>query len=306
MRNGIRQRLIQEIPLIGGRVVGVHETPTTLDKPYVMLVLGADTEESPWSGFSSPFEVWPSLSPTGDFADVDELSELIIAALDGHVLTDVDANEEFTCRYDGNVGPDKSDPDREVISRGLRFSTLAFRSASETETVDEDTWLTALSQWTATLLSEDWQVYKGSWPRDYVRPSVLWRMEGLESSEGNRAAFELRKRYLGHVIGRTTLETAPDRISNTFAVPRSQVIGRTMNEQISAITELTEGLSRSVKIPLHIADRRYLTVVNPIVDFKSDPLTEGQITVTLARRTERESSADNSPFMQEIQFRPNL
>jgi hypothetical protein len=282
MRNGIRQRLIQEIPLIGGRVVGVNETPVTLDKPYMMLVLGAEATDSPWSGFNSPFEVWPSLSQTGDFADVDALSELVIAALDGHVLADEETNEEFTCRYDGNVGPDKSDPDREVISRGLRFSTIAVRSLEESESVTDDSWLLALSDWTESLLNEDWQVYTGSWPRDYVRPSILWRLEGFESTEGSRSVFELRKRVLGHVIGRS------------------------MKEQTAAVTQLTEGLARAVKLPLDIANRRFLTVVSPVFDLKSDPLTEGQITLTLARKIERENIMGDSPFMQEIHFRPIL
>ncbi|MCD9020498.1 hypothetical protein [Cohnella silvisoli] len=279
MRRGIHQRLVQEIPAIGGRVVEAHESFSTLEKPYVLLVQGAVTDESRWTGFRTQFEVWPYVAQT-EFADVDELTELILLALDGQVITDPDTNEVFTCEYQGTVGADKVDPDRNGLTRGLLFSVIAAQPVAQAETVEEDKWLVALSNWTSSLLGNGWHVYRERWPLNYLCPSVLWRLEGVEALEGNRAGFEARKRFAGHVIGRT------------------------LNEQTLVVNQLVEGLNASIKIPLEIANRRYLTVLNPVVDLKGDAMLDGQISITLSRRNQR--LTENSPTMRKIHFHPNL
>lgn len=281
MRTGIRQRLVQEIAVIGGRVVEAHEASGTIDKPYALLVQGADAVDTPWTGFRTPFEVWPYVSQT-EFADVDELSNLIVTALDGQAVTDLDTNETFTCHYEGNVGADKVDTERNGLTRGLRFSVVAVQRPAETETVQEDAWLTALSDWTKNAVgSEDWQVYSGKWPTNYVRPSILWRLEAAESMASTRAAtIEVRKKMNGHVLGRT------------------------LGEQRAAVVELAQSLTSAVKIPLSLSDRRYLTVLSPIVDLEQDAMTEGQISVTLSRKIERQ--LEESPMMRAVNFQSKL
>ncbi|WP_256758692.1 hypothetical protein [Cohnella sp. WQ 127256] len=282
MRNGISQRLTQAIPLIAGRVVEAHESMDSLIKPYVLLVQGADAEDTQWTGLRTSFEVWPYVSQTAGFADVDELANLIVTALDGQAVTDPDTNEAFTCQYEGNVGADKVDIERNALTRGLRFSVIGVQRVSELDVVQEDDWIVALSEWTKNELgSADWQVYNGKWPTDYTRPSVLWRLEGMESIASSRAAtIEVRKKAVGHVIGRT------------------------VSEQTAAIVELTQSLTSAVKIPLSLPDRRYLTVLSPIVDLEQDTMTEGQISVTLSRKIERH--LEDSPLMREVNFQTKL
>ncbi|WP_239616153.1 hypothetical protein [Cohnella mopanensis] len=281
MRSGIEQRLIQAIPLIDGRVVEVHDPADNLDKPYVLLLQGADSIDTLWTGLRTSFEIWPYVSQT-DFADVDELSRLIVTALDGQAVTDPDTNEAFTCQYDGNVGTDKVDAERNALTRGLRFSVISVRRGSEPANSQEDAWLEALSNWTKDSLdSDDWQVYCGQWPTDYVRPSILWRLEGIETSASTRAAtIEVRKKAIGHVIGRT------------------------LSEQTAAVVELAQSLTSVVKIPLMMSERRYLTVLSPIVDLEQDTLTEGQISVSLSRKIDRRP--ETGPLMSAVHFQSKL
>lgn len=281
MRNGIRQALTLGIPLIGGRVVEAHEPAAELDKPYVLLVQGADAVDTDWTGYRTSFEIWPFVSQD-DFSEVDGLSNLIIAVLDGQVITDPDTEESFTCQYDGNVGTDKVDTERNALTRGLRFSVIAVRRGDIPVVLPDDAWLAALSSWTKNeLVGEDWQVYCGEWPTDYVRPSILWRVEGIETLANTRAAsIEVRKKTVGHVLGRT------------------------LGEQTATVAELAQSLTGAVKIPLNLAERRYLTVLSPIVDLEQDALTEGQLSVTLSRKVERQ--LDEGPLMRTIQFQSKL
>lgn len=277
MRNGIRHKLTLAVPLIGGRVVEAHETATGLDKPYVLLVQGADTVDTDWTGYRTSFEIWPFVSQD-EFSEVDGLSSLIIQALDGQVITDPDSMESFTCQYEGNIGSDKVDIERNALTRGLRFAVISVKRGDAPEDLQEDAWLAALSSWTKnTLGSEDWQVYCGKWPSDYVRPSILWRLEGAETTASTRAAtIEVRKKTVGHVLGRT------------------------LGEQTATILELTQALTSAVKIPLNVTERRYLSVLSPIVDLAQDALTEGQLSVTLSRKVVRQ--LDEGPLMRTIQF----
>ncbi|OXS53562.1 hypothetical protein B1A99_29790 [Cohnella sp. CIP 111063] len=278
MRAGIRERLSQQISSIGGRIFEAHESASTLDKPYILLIQGTESTDTDWTGITTLFECWPSAAQQSDFSEVDELSDLIVEALDGQALVDPDSLVEFTCRYEGTVGPDKADADREVITRGLRFSVIGARTAQETV---QDDWLDAICDWTLdTLGDSDWQAYSGRWPANYERPSILWRWEGIETVAGSRAStIEVRKKAIGHVVGRT------------------------VNEQTMTAAALAQSLSEAVKIPLSLPERRYLTVLTPSVDLARDAMTEGQILVTFSRKIER--YAEQGPLMREVNFQPN-
>lgn len=276
MRTGIRARLVDRIPLIEGRVYETHESAATLDKPYVLLVQGVEAVDTEWTGFRASFECWPCTAKS-EFADVDELSNMIVAALDGQVLSDPVSGRTFTCGYEGSNGPDKLDADRDVLTRGLRFSVVGVRSPAEPEETRQDPWLAALAAWTIERLGSEWQAYEGRWPVDYVRPSVLWRWEGIESVAGSRVStIEVRRKAVGHVLGRT------------------------LGEQTAAAGEIAQRLTEAVKIPLDLPNRRYLTVNAPIVDLAQDAMTEGQLTVTLSRKIERHT--DQGPLMREVRF----
>jgi len=277
MRAGIRDRLSLMIPSIDGRVVEAHEASATLDKPYILLIQGNEATDTDWTGFRLPFECWPSVSQQADFGEADALAEQIVAALKEQTLVDAVSGKAFTCQYDGNSGSDKVDADRDVLTRGLRFSLIGVRDAEETE---QDDWLAALCNWTLEALADaDWQAYGGKWPSNYTHPSVLWRWDGVETIANARAStVEVRKKAVGHVLGRTP------------------------NEQAMTVAALAKQLSAAVKIPLSLPDRRYLTVLSPNVDLTQDAMTEGQIFVTLSRKVER--YIEQGPLMREVHFQP--
>lgn len=278
MRAAIRDRLIDRIPLIGGRVYEAHETAAALVKPYVLLVQGAEAVDTDWTGYRIPFECWPCAAQTS-FAEVDELAELIVSELDGQALEDPVSGRTFTIRYEGNVGADKVESEREAISRGLRFAAIGARSPAEPEEPAEDPGLTALTDWTIGLLGNEWRAYGRRWPIDVVRPSVLWRWEGVEALANTKVStIEVRKKAVGHVMGRS------------------------YGEQAEALTLLVQGLSAAVKIPLDPIERRYLTVLAPSSDGSRDAMTEGQLSVTLSRKIER--NPDQGPLMREVRFQP--
>jgi hypothetical protein len=109
---------------------------------------------------------------------------------------------------------------------------------------------------------------------------VLWRISGIETSENSRAMFELRKKIIGHVLGRTA------------------------NEEIAGALTIIQELEYAIKIPLDIANKRYMTVNKPAVDYRVNAITAGQITVTLSRFTNRPS--EEVPLMQHVYNTGNI
>jgi len=281
MRAAIRARLIDGITEIAGRVHEAHESAATLVKPYVLLVQGAEEIETDWTGYRIPFECWPCSEPSAGYAEVDGLAARIVSELDGRTLADPVSGRTFSIRYEGNVGADKVEVDKEAISRGLKFAAIGAVGPADPDESEEDPWLSALTDWTLGSLGPEWQAYGRRWPADYVRPAVLWRWESAEAIPNPKAsAIEVRKKAVGHVLGRTYAE------------------------QSGALAELIQNLSTAVKIPLDPADRRYLTVAAPTADWTRDALTEGQLSVTLSRKLER--NADYGTLLREVRFQSRI
>jgi hypothetical protein len=262
MRAAIRQKLLDAIPGLSGRVYEPHEAGAETPKPYAVLVQGEEQEDTPWTGFRRIIEVWPYVSRTS-FANVDDLADQITAALDKQLLTDAVAGETFSCMYIGTASSDVVDEERDAITRGLRFAVVALQPVNVPETAPDDPWLEALAMWTESQLGAEWTVYRGLWPLGYVRPAVMWRIAAAEVQPLMAAAFEVRKQFVGHVIGRTP------------------------NEQTEGVLRIVEQLGASVKVPLDAADRRYLTILEPRADLQANAMSGGQISVTLSRRTDR-------------------
>ncbi len=273
MRMAIRQQLINQVPDVQGRVYEPHAAGATTQKPYLILRQGVDTEESPWAGFRRIIEVWPYVART-TFQKVDDLAVKVVTALDKQLLTDTSTGEVFTCQYLGTVGQDYVDEEWDAITRGLRFAVLALQPVAVPETTANDSWLEALASWTETILGTAWTVYRNFWPMGYKRPAVLWRLTGVEVHEKARAMFEVRKKLIGHILGSTP------------------------NEQVTGALTVVQELGNAIKLPLDTANKRYLTVNNPAVDYRAEALTAGQVSVTLSRLTNR--PAEEAPLMQKV------
>ncbi|NPV30635.1 MAG: hypothetical protein HPY58_13510 [Firmicutes bacterium] len=225
MRAAIRQKLIDTVPDFGGRVFEPHAAGAGTAKPYAVIRQGVDAEDTPWTGFRRIIEVWPYVARTS-FENLDALVSKTIAALDKQLLTDAVTGEVFTCQYLGTAGQDFVDEKWDAITRGLRFAVLALQPVVVAETVANDPWLEALATWTETLLGTTWAVYRNAWPLGYKRPGVMWRLTGIEVLEKGRAVFEVRKKFIGHVIGSTP------------------------NEQITGALAIVQELGNAIKLPL--------------------------------------------------------
>jgi len=274
MRAAIRQKLIDSIPKIEGRVYEPQAAGATTQKPYLVLRQGVDAEESLWAGFRRIIEVFPYVSRT-TFQKVDELANKVIEVLDKQLLTDATTGEVFTCQYLGTVGQDFIDEDWDAITRGLRFAVMALQPVAVQETVASDTWVEALATWAENLLGEEWTVYRNRWPLGYVRPAVLWRLADISAVGTSRAAFEIHKLMAGHVLGATP------------------------NQETVAVLQIVQGLIQAIKVPLDLANKKYMTVVEPRGDYRMDALTRGQISVMLTRVTMR--PFEEAPLMQKIE-----
>lgn len=274
MRAAIKQKLIDGIPEIGGRVYEPHVAGANTQKPYIVLRQGMETEESPWAGFRRIIEIYPYISRT-TFQRVDNLVNEITKVLDKQILTDAVTGEVFTCQYLGTVGQDYVDEDWDAITRGLRFAVMALQPVAVPEMTVNDTWLEALAVWTEDLLNSEWTVYRNRWPLGYVRPAVMWRLADMQIINSSWTAFEIRKLMAGHILGSTS------------------------NQEIEAVFQIGIGLTQDIKIPLNLASKRYMTVVEPRVDYRLDALTRGQISVTLTRMIMR--SFEDIPLMQKVE-----
>lgn len=261
MRDAIRQQLITQIADIEGRCFEPHAADKNTAKPYLVIEQGADSPDTDWTGYRRIVTVWPNIS-WSRFKKVDQLADKIINALHNQLLT-TESGEVFTCIFLGATGSDMIDKDWDILTRGLQFAILALQPVGITETVANDPWIDALCAWSEALLGSSWAVYRNIWPCGYRRPSVLWRLSGINITSRGRAVFEIRKTVIGHVLGATP------------------------NQQIAGIVQIMQGLGNEIKIPLDVADRRYLTVSSPAGDFKVDALKAGQISLILSRLTSK-------------------
>lgn len=279
MRVAIRQKLVDLVTSVQGRVFEPHVPGKDTPKPYLVVKQGVDVEDSPWVGFRRIVEIWPYLARTS-FKELDALEKAVKDALHWKLLTDSVTGEVFTCNFLGTVGQDYVDPDWDAITRGLRFGVVALQATIITETISNDTWLEALATWTATLLGGTWTVYRNFWPLGYKRPSVMWRLARVKTIGRGKTMFEIQKEFIGHIAGDTP------------------------NRRITAGATIVQGLASAIKIVLDAVNRRYLTVIDPASDDRLDALTGGQISVTLSRITARPE--EEAPLIAAVHVRDDI
>lgn len=243
-----------------------------IEKPYLVVVQGTETEDSPWVGFRRIIEIWPYLSRTS-FTSVDAIYKEIVAKMENQLITDPDTGEVFSCMHLGAAGPDVVVEDWDAITKGIRFAVLVPQPLLQTETYENDPWVEAIAAFTETVL-EDWTVYRDRWPMGYTRPSVLWRLDALEMKDAGSALVEVTKTLVGHVLGSTP------------------------NYQVHGIAALMGAMAEGVKIPLDIADRRYMTVRQLRASMRQNALTAGQISLVLSRKTRK--PAEEVPLMMHV------
>jgi hypothetical protein len=273
MRQAIKEQLINHVPEIGGRCFEPQQADNASVKPFLVVRQGAEAEDKPWCGFRRIIEVWPHVDQSQGFAALDGLAVKINLALEQQLLI-TEAETAFSCVSWGAVGTDTIDPICNTLTRCLQFAVLALQPVELAETAPIDPWLAALADWTREKLGTDWSVYCNLWPAGYRRPALMWRMTNVEAYEKGRGMFEIRKKFVGHVLGSS------------------------VSEQINGAMQVVEQLTSDIKLVLDADDKRYLTVEEPTVNYQANPVNKGQIAVFLSRMTKRPT--EEAPLMMAI------
>jgi hypothetical protein len=140
-----------------------------------------------------------------------------------------------------------------------------------------DDWLNKLADWSGAVLS-GWQVYR-IWTGN-KRPSVTWKLAGVQLFENSKASYEMRRRYTGSLLGSTPSELA------------------------SGAAALVQELGCVVKLVLDDSNKRYLWIKEPILEVPSGSLTAGTVSVVLSKVMNR--PFEDAPLMSAVHYKENI
>lgn len=253
MRAGIRKHLIDTVPELKNcyePTVPNKDTP----KPYGVILQGSDDDNGEIVGFKRTIEIWLYETRT-TFKNLDSLVDKAIKALDMQVIEDIKTAETFTCIFDGTIGQDLIDEEWEAITRGLRFTVISLHDENE---VNVDTWLDALSDYTKEITN--YPVYLNNWKQNFEVPSILWRVSNQSKERESNALIKKSKTLVCHIASNSK------------------------NDINNILNLIEDNLITSIKIPLDLADKRYLTIESIVEDRDADMLSKGQLTVQFFRR----------------------
>ena len=260
MREIIRQALIDGVPEVEGRVFEPWVATADTEKPYLVVRETAESDNVEWAGFRGRIEVWPYVE-LESLSVVDSLAKEINEALHMKFLADGEG-EAITCIADG-MGEDISDMDWDALTRCVSFYTLAIQPTETRGTADNDPWVDALVSWTQDLLGKGYEVYGGKIPGTYQRPAVLWRLDNLEITDAGAYAFDVKKKVACHVFGRNAVE------------------------ETNIAVLIAEHMGSQYKIPLKIAERRFMTLQDLNVSLYTDSMKQGHLRAILSRKTQK-------------------
>jgi arginine deiminase len=199
MRSAIRGKLIQDITEIEGRVYEIQVPSKDTPKPFLIVKQGVDALTEAWVGYKRTVDVI-IVSKRTSFKEVDKLAKKVIQSLDRQIIVDTDTNEAFTCLYD-NSSIDYIDDDWNAITRTVSFSVLALRPYLLEEYIETSEVVEAIYNWT-TENFRDIKVYKNIIPMDYITPSIIWRLEKVETTQLTNIHLKNNYTVRGHVLGR--------------------------------------------------------------------------------------------------------
>ncbi|KAI3346241.1 hypothetical protein FDB30_04210 [Clostridium botulinum] len=253
MRHGIRQKLLDTVKNLKGCYEPSVPNKDTL-KPYAVVLQGSDDDNGEVVGFKRTIEIWLYEDKT-TFKNLDKLVEEVIKTLDMQVIEDLKTNETFTCIFNGTIGQDLIDEEWQAITRGLRFTVISLHEENE---INTDKWLDALSDYTKDIIKLP--IYLNNWKQNFEVPSILWRVQNQEKERISNSLIKESKTLICHIASTNK------------------------NEINKLLEDIEDKLVTDLKIPLDLADRRYLTIESIEEDREADMLSKGQLTVKFSRR----------------------
>ncbi|BAH06776.1 hypothetical protein [Clostridium kluyveri] len=272
MRDGIREKLLDSIPELKECYEPTVPDKST-EKPYAVILQGSDDKQNNPTSYSRGIQIW-LYDKRLTFNTLDSLMEKVIAALDLQTITK-DTGESYTCVFNGTIGDDVIDEEWDAIARGLKFNVIALHEESESYV---DSWVGAVSNYINGLINIP--VYPEYWVKNFAVPSVLCRVLKTDLSPATLGANRVMKTIRCHFVSRDKS------MANKF------------------IDTVESQLIQDTKIPLDIADRRYLTISSIREDREADPFTVGQLSVDFFRL--ENIKRKNIPVMNKIYGRGSI
>lgn len=273
MRLAIRSQLLKEIQEL--KECYEPNAPTEeSEKPYAVVVAKDDNDNGEVIGFIRNIELW-FYDKRLSFKNLDILVEKAIKALDLKVITNPKTGDTFTCKFNGIVGQDIVDIEWDANAKGISFTIIALR---EKEEVNTDTWLDALESYTKQITK--YPIYLNNWKQNFQVPSILWRVANTNKERISGALIKENKTLICHIASNNK------------------------NEINKLLDTIEDKLITDLKIPLNLADKRYLTIESIQEDRESDMLSKGQLTVKFFRRKMIEQK--EQPTIEKIYGRGNL
>lgn len=283
IRETIKRALEERIPELADRVHDLPLSGQTFAGLGAVVAFGEEIRKSDWAGYRRIVKIWPYADEAaGGFDKVEELAGKIEAALHESVLGGGSVEESlpisvgqtaggtsnliksaFTCVFAGSADGDRTDAafGSGSMTRGLRFAVYR-RPATPvvSDTGEAGAELTALAELTSELLGADWQVHTDRWTSAVARPCVLWRMSASRKVTAKPSAFDVRRTYAAHVLGR-----AP-------------------SEEREALSKLAERLSAAQRLKSTAPGRRGATIADVVADLEADGFLKGQLRLDVLER----------------------
>ncbi|WP_025720561.1 hypothetical protein [Paenibacillus polymyxa] len=285
MRQAFKQKLIEIIPALQGRVYDVQPPSQTAEEPYAVMALGEEIWKSSWAGYRQVVRIKLYAGQAG-LAQADVWANALIAGLHREPVTGAgEDTSAFTAHYLGVRDAEKLDDVTGKAYRTLRFGvyvpeTEGVSAVPASGATQPEEWLAALVRWTQKQLGETWSVYADAWPAQPGRHAVLWRMSGCETRMAGASMYELRKRFIGHI-------TAPD-----------------TTEENRAASALIEGFAAQIQLPLDQDKGRYMSTAEASADLQADAILDGQLRLMLVQRRMR--PAEEAALIRRVEIHPIL
>ncbi|ASR48719.1 hypothetical protein B4V02_19475 [Paenibacillus kribbensis] len=285
MRQAFKQKLIEIVPALQGRVYDVQPPSQTAEEPYAVMALGEEIWKSSWAGYRQVVRIKLYAGQAG-LAQADVWANALIAGLHREPVTGQgEDTSAFTPHYLGVRDAEKLDTVTGKAYRTLRFGVYVPETEGSSAiptngAAQPDEWLAALTRWTQKQLGETWLVYANAWPAQPGRHAVLWRLSGCETRMAGASMYELRKRFIGHII-------APDSA-----------------EENRAASALVEGFATQIQLPLDQDKGRYMSTDEASADLQADAILDGQLRLTLVQRRMR--PAEEAALIRRVEIHPVL
>ncbi|MWJ30803.1 MULTISPECIES: hypothetical protein [Saccharibacillus] len=252
---------------LNGRVHDLPVVGSALGGFGAVVTFGEEIRKNDWIGYRRIVKVWPYAdAASGGFDKIEELAGRIEAALHEAVLHSepeagaVGEAQSFACVYVGSADGDRADALLGGLTRGLRFAVYRQPAGVPADAGPAGAELTALAKLSSELLGSDWHVAADRWPNAVKRPCVLWRLSGSRKVTAKPSAFDVRRTYAAHVLGRGPAE------------------------ERAALERLTLRISGAQRLEASAPGTRGATIADVVADLEADGFVKGQLRLDVLER----------------------